>query len=400
MRRQLLGALVVALAALVPTAPNDLSPSASARAASKQRRAPQASSGVAPSRLARLRRGINLSHWFAQSPRGDYSEAHLKTHTTERDVALIKGMGFDHVRFTIEPAPLLDEAAPARLRPEYLRHLDAALDMLLASGLAVIVDIHPADEFKLRLKADDRAVAAFEDFWRSLARHLSGRDPERLFLEILNEPVIEDAYRWMGIQARVAAAIREGAPRHTIIATGPRWSNVNELLRIEPVADRNVIYNFHFYEPGTFTHQGANWGADFWPYLKNIPYPSSPEAVAGLLASVENRTARGALREYGEQRWGAARVEREIAPAVEWARRRGVPLTCNEFGVYRAYAPPEARLRWIEDVRRALERQGVGWTMWDYAGGFAVAPRAEGRATPDPKTLAALGLRPPQQSGK
>jgi hypothetical protein len=203
----------------------------------------------------------------------------------------------------------------------------------------------------------------------------------------------EDPFRWMGIQARVAAAIREGAPRHTIVATGPRWSSVDQLLLIEPVADRNVVYNFHFYEPHNFTHQGATWGADFWPHLKNVPYPSSPELVAPLLASIDNETARGALREYGEERWDAARVEREIARAAEWARARNVALTCNEFGVYRAYSPPASRLRWITDVRSALERHGIGWSMWDYAGGFGVAVRKDGRAELDPDTAAALGLR-------
>lgn len=352
----------------------------------------QDGAGVPPSRLARLRRGINLSHWFSQSPGNDYSEAHLREHTTARDITLIRNLGFDHVRFPVEPAPLFGEAHPAELNVEYLRRLDAALDMLLASGLAVVLDIHPSGEFKLRLRTDDRFVSAFADFWRSLARHLAGRDPERLFLEILNEPMVEDPFRWMGIQSRLTAAIREGAPRHTIVATAPRWSSVDQLLLIEPVADRNVVYTFHFYDPHTFTHQGATWGADYWPFIKNVPYPSSPEAVSTLLPSVERESARAALKDYGDNRWDAARVEREITPAAEWARKRGVPLTCNEFGVYRAYAPAADRLRWISDVRTALERRRIGWTMWDYAGGFGVAVRKNGRPELDAATSAALGL--------
>ena len=361
-------------------------------AAGQTRRAAARLSGVPASRLARLRRGINLSHWFAQSR--DYSEKHLREHTTRRDIELVKRLGFDHVRFTVEPAPLFDVARPAELKREHLRHIDAALDMLLASGLAVVFDLHPTDEFKIRLRADDRFVSAFADFWRALASHLARRDPERLFLEILNEPMVEDPYRWMGVQARLAAAVREGAPRHTIVATGARWSAVDQLLLLEPLADRNVVYNFHFYEPHTFTHQGATWGADFWPYLKNLPYPSSPEAVAPLLSLVEREPARAALLDYGRGRWDAARVEREVASAAGWARRHGVALTCNEFGVYRKYAPPDARLRWIADARAAFERHGIGWTMWDYAGDFGVAVRKDGRVEPDALTAAALGLRP------
>jgi aryl-phospho-beta-D-glucosidase BglC (GH1 family) len=354
---------------------------------------------VAFARLAHLRRGINLSHWFAQSPGADYSAAHLQTHTTARDIALIKRMGFDHVRFPVEPAPLFEEAEPSRLNAEYLAHLDAALDLLLASGMSVVLDVHPSDEFKLRLRADDRFIAAFADFWRALAAHVAARDPERLFLEILNEPMVEDPYRWMGIQARFAAAVREGAPRHTIIAGGARWSSVDQLLLLEPLADRNVIYNFHFYDPHTFTHQGATWGADHWPYIKNVPYPSSPEAVAALPA-VEQQSAQAALKNYGAERWNAGHIEQEISRAADWARRHGVALTCNEFGTYRAFAPAADRARWIEDVRTALERHGIGWAMWDYAGGFAVVVKRDGTATPNPQTLTALGLRSPQTRGQ
>lgn len=356
----------------------------------------QQNSTVPASRLARVRRGVNLSHWFAQSR--DYSEKHLREHTNARDVELIKSLGFDHVRFTVEPAPLFDETRPAELNQAYLRHLDGALDMLLGAGLAVIFDLHPSDEFKLRMRSDDRFVSNFSDFWRALARHLSARDPERLLLEVVNEPMVEDPYRWMGIQSKLAAAIREGAPRHTIVATGPRWSSIDQLLLIEPLADRNVVYTFHFYEPHNFTHQGATWGADFWPYLKGVPYPGSPELVAPLVAAAEREQVRAVLKDYGEQRWDAARVEREIAQAAEWARRRGVPLTCNEFGVYRAYTHAPDRLRWLADVRAALEKHGIGWTMWDYAGGFGVAVREQGgRAVLDPETAAALGLRSPKQ---
>ncbi|MDT5270507.1 MAG: endoglucanase [Acidobacteriota bacterium] len=352
----------------------------------------QSSSTVPASRLAHVRRGVNLSHWFAQSR--DYSEKHLREHTTAQDIELIKSLGFDHVRFTVEPAPLFNEARPAELNAEYLKQLDAALDMLLGSGLAVIFDLHPSDEFKLRMRTDDNFVASFADFWRGLARHLSARDPERLLLEVINEPMIEDPYRWMGIQAKLAAAIREGAPRHTIVAAGARWSSVDQLLLLEPLADRNVIYTFHFYEPHNFTHQGATWGADFWPYLKGVPYPGSPELIAPLVAAAERENVRAVLKDYGEQRWDAARVEREIAKASEWARVRGVVLMCNEFGVYRAYTHAPDRLRWLTDVRTALERHGIGWTMWDYAGGFGVAVREKGgRAEPDPETAAALGLR-------
>ena len=173
-------------------------------------------SEVPASRVDRLRHGINLSHWFAQS--ADYSKAHLESHTTAEDIALIRTMGFDHVRLTLEPAPLFNAADPDRLQAEYLKYLDNALDLIMAQQLAVIVDIHPSDEFKVRLNSNDRQIEAFGKFWRALAQHLSTRDPERVFLEVINEPMVEDGYRWFGMQGKLITIIRSVAPKHTVIA--------------------------------------------------------------------------------------------------------------------------------------------------------------------------------------
>ncbi len=345
-------------------------------------------------RFARLRHGINLSHWFAQSPGNNYSKDHLDTHTTAEDIALIKAMGFDHVRLPLEPAPLINPSDPGALRPEYLHYLDAALDMILAQRLAVIVDIHPSDEFKLRLK-DDRQVENFAKFWRALAEHLSTRDPELVSFETINEPMVEDPYRWYGIQSKLVAAIRAGAPNHTIIASGYRWSGLWELLALEPYADRNIIYNFHYYDPFPFTHQGAGWAGPNLQFYRNVPYPSSPEAVFKMLDSVTDDPARFNLLRYGEDRWNAERIDREISMAAAWAAKHHVLLTCNEFGAFRRFVDPADRARWIGDMRAALEKHGIGWTMWDYAGGFAVVNKANGHATPDADIVRALGLTVP-----
>jgi aryl-phospho-beta-D-glucosidase BglC (GH1 family) len=347
-------------------------------------------SQVPTSRLAHLRRGINLSHWFAQS--ADYSKAHLELHTTGEDIALIKSLGFDHVRLTLEPAPLLNSDDAGTLRAEHLKYLDNALDLILNNGLAVIVDIHPSDDFKVRLNSNERQIEAFGKFWRALAQHLSTRDPERVFLEVINEPMVEDGYRWLGMQAKLIAAIRSGAPLHTIVASGHRWSGIPELLFLLPYADRNIIYNFHFYEPFAFTHQGATWAGANVPLYKNVPYPSSTESVSKILDTIEDEPARYNLLRYGEDGWNAARIDREIGVAAAWAAKYQVPLTCNEFGAYRRFAPAADRAVWIRDLRTALEKYGIGWTMWDYAGGFAVVNKQAGHATPDLEVVRALGL--------
>jgi len=350
-------------------------------------------SSVSVSRLARLRRGINASEWFAQvyDKRG-YTKEHFQSWTTAEDIALIKSMGFDHVRLSVDPRAMMPHHRPDEIPTDYLDYLDSAIKMILDQGLAVVIDLHPDSEFKSRLMKDDSFVQEFADFWRSLARHYSTWDVERIFFEILNEPEFSDRYRWYGVQAKLAAAIREGAPQHTMIAAGARWSDDDELVFIEPLRDPNVIYNFHFYDPHIFTHQGATWGAYFWHWVKGLHYPSSPESVAKVAAAAPDAVDRLAIIRYGEDHWDAARIDAEITQVAEWARQHGVPVVCNEFGVYRSYADPQDRAAWIHDVRTSLERHGMGWTMWDYSGSFGVVTKKDGRSTPDDGTLRALGL--------
>lgn len=346
---------------------------------------------VSPQRLDKLRRGINTSHWFSQARA--YDGKHQKTYITEKDVALIESMGFSYVRLSLEPDFLKTGDDPAQLHPEHLAIYRDAIRMILDHGMAVTVDIHPMrDEFVRWLKGPDGS-RDFARFWGALAAHLSDTDPEHVFFEILNEPQVNDLEQWRAIQHEALRAIRKAAPQHTIIAAPDRWSAIQELLRFEPYDEPNVVYNFHCYDPHNFTHQGATWGSEAWKHLKHLPYPSSPEAVRPLLAEIEDEDARRVVVQYGEQRWDRRTIDEHVRQAVEWGKKHGVPLICNEFGVYRKVSKPEHRAAFLRDLTDVLESHGIGWAMWDYAGGFSVVNPEDGQRTPDKQTLKAIGLK-------
>jgi len=360
----------------------------------------QSKSTVAQRRAAHLQHGINLSEWFAQvyDPKG-YTKEHFESWTTADDIALVKSMGFDHVRLSINPQPMMRHNRADQLPPEYLSQLDAAVKMILEHGLAVIIDMHPDSDFKVRLVEHDDFVEQFSDFWRAIARHYSNLDPEMVYFEVLNEPEFRDRYRWAGAQAKLALAIREGAPQHTIIAAGANWSDIDDLVAFTPLSDPDVIYNFHFYDPHVFTHQGATWGVNYWHFENKLAYPASMETAETVAAREPDPVNQLAVLRYGLDHWDGHRIEVEIGQAAVWGKRWNVPLTCNEFGVYRRDSDPQDRARWLHDVRATLERDGIGWNMWDFGGrddgkGFGVVngPK-EGPNTPDELTLEALGLK-------
>jgi endoglucanase len=266
---------------------------------------------------------------------------------------------------------------------------------MLSRGIAVQITIFPQDDYKQRLRNDPYAVDRFIILWRNLAAHYATRNPDKLFFEILNEPEVNDAYRWAGIQARAAAAIREAAPRNTIIATGANYSDLPDLLAMHPLPDSNIIYTFHFYDPHVFTHQGATWSVPAWSYEHGIPYPPTAESMQRLLQEVPDLADRYDLENYWLDHWDAGHIRALIDEAAEWGKLNHVPVLCNEFGVFRQYSDPGSRNRWIRDVRTALEVDGISWDMWDFHGSFGVATKKGGKSIPDPATANALGLSHP-----
>jgi len=345
------------------------------------------------SRAQHLRHGINASQWFAQSR--DYSAARTNRYTDAQDIALMAKLGFDNVRLSIDPVPL--EQFPRDkdgLNADFVGRLDRAVDTMLADGLAVQIDIHPEDNYKQQLRTSNDAVDRLTMLWRELAAHYANRNPDKVFYEILNEPEVNDPYRWAGIQARIAAAIREAAPHNTIIATGPNYSDIKDLLTLHPLSDGNVIYNFHFYDPHEFTHQGASWGGPWWIYTHGIPYPPTDSSMQESLKEVPDAADRYQLESYWMNHWDAHRIRMMIDAAAAWGRDNHVPLICNEFGAYRQFSEPASRFAYLHDVRSALEADGIGWTMWDYRGGFGVVFKQDGQpARVDPGVVQALGLR-------
>lgn len=345
-------------------------------------------------RAQHLRHGINASEWFAQSA-SDYSAARTDRYTDDGDIALMAKLGFDSVRLSIDPVPL--EREPHNkdgLNADFTARLDHAVDTMLANKLAVQIDIHPESDYKAKVRANNADVERFTMLWRKLAAHYANRDPNLVLFEVMNEPEVSDPYRWAGIQARAAEAIRQAAPHNTIIATGPNYSGIADLLTQHPLPDGNVIYNFHFYEPHEFTHQGASWGVPWWIDIHNVPYPATESSMAETLNQVSDARDRYDFEHYWLDKWDAHRIRLQIDAAAEWGKANGAPLLCNEFGAYRRVTDPASRMNWIHDVRTALEADGIGWTMWDYRGGFGVVYKQDGQpAKVDPAVVEALGLK-------
>lgn len=343
-------------------------------------------------RAEHLRHGVNTALWFAQSP-ADYTVNRLQTFTTDRDLQLIASLGFDHIRLSIDPVPLTEWQQGRPEGKAFVAELDRVVQVALVNKLAVVLDIHPESSYKQKLLQGEAGVADFDSLWKAFASHFAQADAALVFFELMNEPEQSDRYRWQGIEAGAIAAIRSVDTVHTLIAGGAHWSGLSDLLNMEPFADTNVIYTFHDYDPFPFTHQGATWaGSELIP-LREVPYPATPDGVAKNLS--QEPTLAGALfvEAFAMSHWDADRIDRTLAFAERWGQQYGVPVYCGEFGVFRRYADPAARQRWLHDMRVAMDRHRIGWSMWDYQTDFGVVRKTGTGVEVDRGVVEALGLK-------
>lgn len=349
----------------------------------------QGQGGVSDERFAKLARGVNLSGWFWLSQ--DEARFSPAEWTALREISLT------YVRLPIDLSYVMDDSADL-LNETNVARIEDGIQQLHAADLAVVVDLHSTDLSMTNLPYsgdlnDEVFLNVYIKFWEAFAARLEYLDPEMTFFSLVNEPQFwDDLPKWEAIQYCLVKAVRAVAPEHTIIVTSAIYSSIEALVQMTPLGDRNVVYDFHFYEPFVFTHQGAGWS---WPGLRglhDVPYPSSPEAVAPLL---EEATAEQfvLLTTYGEEYWNRDKVAALIAPAAEWAELHGVRLICSEFGVFGYHAEPKSRARWIGEVREIFEGHGIGWALWEYDEGYGMAARdANGQVQFDAAILAALGL--------
>ncbi len=349
---------------------------------------------VPAERLGRLARGFNLVGWLDRAER------------RRPPLDLLPGLrqrGFTHIRLPVDGALLMPRhAAPAEIN-DRLAELDAALAHLVALDFAVSIDMHPSRAFVDRhARAPDQAFEDLAGLWTRLARRYASSPPDRVFFELLNEPAPEPDI-WRRQLERLLQTLRPLAPNHTFVVSTSDFQQVHRLLETQPVADRNVVYAVHFYEPMSFTHQGADWTpGDPVAALAGVPFPLAERdpAVVALLAQLRRQGATGAadlLARDARARWAPQRIAAAMAEVAAWSRRHDRAVILNEFGVLKRKASARDRLAWLHAVRETTEARCIGWAVWEFDEAFGFLTHQQGAVQLDEPMLGALlpgGHRP------
>jgi hypothetical protein len=388
-----------------------------------------------------LHRGVAVHEWLNWSPLepdGSYrwppyqtQEEWLSRDRPAGDWAagdkfqLIRSLGFDFIRLTVDPGPLLSTSGTKR--QEALTLLAADVTAVTRSGLKVVFNIHPVTQVAaysndlVNGSADAPGVAQYREMIADLARTLAPLGTDKVALEPFNEPAhypcdASGSTDWQEIMASTVQAIRAVSAEITIVATGACGGNIDGVTDLDPsFDDPNILYSFHMYEPHLFTHQRADREGDF---ASGLPWPASegtPETVramlgahmqaAGISPDEQARqlaAVRGYIDAYFSENWGEPQMQARVGQAVEWARTHDIPtsrLFMGEFGTIlmsedgRSGAFDADRLRYLEALRKIAEGQGMPWSVWEFSNPYGMSVIVpKGPALPDLRMLNALGL--------
>lgn len=400
--------------------------------------------GIAASAAAaplELHRGVGLHEWLNWSPitaEGSYVWPPYRTVdqwlTVDRPAAdwppgnqfeRIRKLGFDFVRLSVDPGPLL--ASTGARRAEALAILGGDVDELVAAGLRVVFDLHAVSQLPAYGMAvvnggsASAGVARYRQVVVDVAGMLATRGVGNVAIEPFNEPAYYPCTTggrgdWQKVLAATVKAIRKVSPDLTIVATGACGGDITGLVDLDPkFDDPNILYSFHMYDPHTFTHQRLDDPALFGSGLPWPPSAGTPDSVVAALRAhmdaagidpldqqADLDVVQPYIDDYFRENLGEAAMDKRFAQAVDWARAHRIPssrLFMGEFGVIlmtpdgRMGAANADRLRYITDVRTRAERFGIPWSIWEYSnpsGMTVILPK--GPAVPDEDLLVALGL--------
>ena len=315
-----------------------------------------------PSEAIILGKGTNLAHWLSQT-RARSEKRH--NFITEKDIAYIAELGFDHVRLPIDEEHMWDEQGNRDEGAFEILH--NAIRWSLEHDLLILVDLHilRSHHFNAEEKplwTDPVEQERFIELWRDLSAAMHDYPTDKLAYELMNEPVADDPDEWNRLLAKAFAAVRALEPERSVVIGSNLWQQAQTFDDLVVPDDDRIILSYHFYEPFMLTHYGTSWNF-MKDYSGPVHYPGPILSQAETDALPEDQ--RKVVEDFLGRSFNRQVLVEMMEQPLRKAKELGMPLYCGEYGVFSA-APAADRERWLQDMLSIFEEYGVSSANWNY----------------------------------
>src|SRR6266700_4153674 len=188
-----------------------------------------------------------------------WANAAIPDDHAEVDFQRLADMGANSTRFLLNHVTFEDDAAPYVYKDAGWAWVDQNVSWARAHGIRLILNMHvPQGGFQ----SDGNGGALWSDtsnqdrltaLWKEIARRYAD-EPIIAGYGLVNEPEpLASLQQWQDLAQRITAAIRSVDVNHIIfveraIAVAGDF-NAGPDLNLFTLADDNIVYEFHFYEP-------------------------------------------------------------------------------------------------------------------------------------------------------
>jgi endoglucanase len=333
---------------------------------------PLLSQTTATQRASAIGKGMCLSwlerYWLGDPADGDIDYLDFnKLPNRKNDIKIMKSMGVKTLRLPVWFHGWYDanNNPQPRVAEKYFGVVDSLIKWTDEQGMNLIIDYHHGVLTKDNLNTEGGRIA---NIWQKLAQRYKYANPNRVFFEIYNEPAGMTTPEWMVVAQKITEAIRTVTSTHSIIIGPANFNDISDIGALSPLDDANIIYDFHFYDPFIFTHQGASWvGAPVSTI--SVPFPVTAYQMPSLNAQAIGTYGESLYNAYGQE-GTAAFIISTLDKAKQWRTKNNRPLICGEMGSSASFAGESSRCRHLKTVRQALETLGMAFCWWDFDGEF------------------------------
>ncbi|MDN5283914.1 MAG: hypothetical protein JWR38_188 [Mucilaginibacter sp.] len=320
----------------------------------------QSSRSLVFKRAQSLNNGISIS-WLEQTwVKQPLDEAGPQ----KADFELLKKLGFKSIRLPVAFTQFEAEQIPAE---RVFNCIDKILRQCRVYGFKLIIDYHYGKLNDANYLAETPKII---DTWLKITKRYKQEHADNVFFELYNEPPKIDPKVWKDAAYNIVTAIRKVDKQRTLIIGASNYNSIYELSRFERLADENIIYTFHFYEPFFFTHQGAEWVGD-QVATTGVSFPYNAEIFPALNPKTKGTSGESNYNLYKVD-GNEQSINDKLQIAKQWANKYQVPIICGEYGVYNKYADLDSRCRYIKAVRIALKKLNIPGLLWDYDTTFSI----------------------------